>query len=195
MKNTSFVPLCILIIFWSLCLSIPHLALATNPGIYKTVTELKAGTPSMPLCYNVYEMKIRCGVWGLGKQSVAFSKLCINQRQAHELNKIVAFSDSLNTYVKVNKIRVHKLSRFAKAEAIGNYLYYWDVVYHTNNHGLWWIDPVQKLFNKDTGKRIVLNRCNLRKIIADKPALLDSFKHEKHKGTRLKDYLMEYYRS
>lgn len=197
MNSTSLRPVGTIIVFACLSFSYSQPLPAANPGIYKTINELKAGKPSLPLSYPEVQEKVRLGVYGLGKHFLTFSKLQITRRQAKDLDRVIAFSDSLDTYIKVNKLKVHKISRFAKTETIGNYLYYHDVTYNTTQgkgSGLvWWILPVERLYNLNSGKRITLNRKNLKKILTSKPALWDSFKQEKNKAARLKDYLIKYY--
>lgn len=200
MKNTPSRLLLLLIAFIGLSLSFPQVAGATKPGIYKTVKELNSGSPSLPLNYTTFEKKIRCGVYGLGHKYVTFNRIKLTHGQAVNLGKVVAFSDGNDTYVKVNAFKMHRISNFAKTETIGNFLYYQDVAYGSSHGGkggglVWWVYPVQMLYNGYTGKRMELNGPNLKKIIADKPELLNSFKNEKHKGAVLKDYLIRYYQN
>ena len=172
-----------------------HASLASVPGIYKTASQYNAKSPSGDLQFTIDSVHRHIGLWALGKNYVTFSRLQVSSRQAHGLGHVFSFSDGQHDYVKVNRLRVFRVSRFAKAEPIGKYLYYHDVAYYLDRRlpFLWAAYPTDRLIDKETGKHMNLSIHLLKKLMVDKPELLQSFKNDKHKTNKLKEYLKAYY--
>jgi len=168
---------------------------AATPGIYKNISEYKQGMPSQSLdSFSV--RKIKYGFWGLtSKDRLTFQRLSIDAKAARQMGKVFGFSDGEKLYVKTNKIRVFKISNFAQAESIGKYLYYIDIAYHFDSRlpFLWFSYRTERLIDKNSGKRIYLTVPFLKKLMAAKPELLQSFKKEKNQSRKLKEYLEAFY--
>ena len=170
---------------------------ATNPtaGVYKTVNEFNSNSPSLPFTDSFYTQLVRYGFWGLtSKDRLAFQKMAIDKNRAKALNKVFAFSDGQQVYIKLNGFKMRKVSKFAKAEPVGRFLCYTDLgVYVVRQMPLlWWTYPQAKFVDYKTGKLKNLSSFAVRRTIKDNQPLLDKFKHDKKRANSLKFYLAEY---
>tara|TARA_R110000851_G_scaffold77514_3_gene170522 strand:+ start:316 stop:921 length:606 start_codon:yes stop_codon:yes gene_type:complete len=170
-----------------------------KPGIYLTIEQIVNNRP-IPAPNLIFEKDTVHTMINWKNKDINIYHLKISWQQAEQTQKqggILGFCDGKDIYLSSTFNRSDRNRSFYKVEKICHFLYYEgiDVIYinsrhapfdHTRPYSQCIVDLSKKELNFN------VNNSDFKKIISDKPKLLDGFKSEDNKSTVYKEYLQKY---
>ncbi len=124
--------------------------------------------------------------------NITYYQLELSRKKRREIGRVFSFSDETGFYINPRKPKLRKRTNFFKADTIGDFIHFIEMVSVTtpvNNYSY----RAEQLLDIRSGKVKRLSRSLLRELIADDQQLLEMFNNEKGKSAKLASYLREYY--
>jgi hypothetical protein len=135
------------------------------------------------------------------EHGVVYKRLLVNRKEGQDIGRVYGFKIGDEVFINPRNPKLRKRINFFKTERIGDYLNFSRV-------GVVWIQassggsnwrppyrytyPREELIHIPSGKRMLLTRIRLKKILKDNPTLLKEFKQEERKSMMLIPYLKKH---
>ena len=159
-------------------------------GIYKNFEEFKNNNPSIKFDYTVKTKEKGYGFLGAGG-TVSLYRIEIDKKVGQSIGDVYGFSDGKNIYVNTHNPILHPKTEFFKIDLLGKYCYYQDYAYQSTGAQTITL-MIERVIDINTGEEIILNKKEVRKILANDAALLTAFEMEDGKNKKLKDYIKKF---
>lgn len=155
-----------------------------KPGVYNNFEEMKYNNPSAPLEHKIISRSVK-----MDGTSVVFYKLKSNNRVT-TARKYYGFSDGKNIYIR-QKEGAGLTTEYTKIDIYGNYGLFEDIsLVTTGTVAVPFL--THNILDMNNGSLTRLDRKYVRELIADDPELLEAFNKESNKGTKLREYVVQY---